>query len=545
MEWRSTAVNALWGAASVPAWTRYRRALRAPAAAQARVLLSCLRRNAGTAFGREHGFDSVRSVADYRARVPPASYDDMAPLVHRAARGDAHVLTRAPVERLVPTSGSTAAAKLVPFTADLRAEFTTAIDAWLVDLFTARPALMGGPAYWSISPPGSTACPLGGSVVPVGFDNDSRYLGGARQALARWILAVPDAVARIRDVDDFRYVTALFLVRARDLRLMSVWHPSFLEGLLDAVERHRDRLIHDVGRGSVSPPGPAALGAEVRAPLTDRLPPDPRRAAELRKAGPQALDIWPCLSLISCWADGPARAAAALLARRCEGIALQPKGLLATEAVVTIPFEGRHPLAIQSHFFEFVDPDGRAALAHELRCGLEYTLLLTTGGGLYRYQLGDRVVVDGFVHDTPSLRFLGRDDRISDLFGEKLSDGFVAGVLEQLFTGVPPRFALLAPDGTARGTAYTLFVASDDPLRPDLAQRLERALRLNPQYAWCVDLGQLRPARVARVGPGAMDAFVGACVARGQRLGDVKPVSLSAASGWRDQLPQLDAEPAC
>ncbi len=540
MDTRSAAVNTLWGAASAPSWERYRRALRTPAAAQERVLLSCLRRNSDTSFGREHGFDAVRSVADYQARVPPVSYDDIAPLVHRAARGEAHVLTRIDVERLVPTSGSTAAAKLVPFTADLRREFTTAIDAWVVDLFMARPGLMGGPAYWSISPAGSTACSLDGSVVPIGFDSDSRYLGGTRQALARNVLAVPDDVARLRDVDAFRYATALFLVRARELRLISVWHPSFLEGLLDCIEVHRDRLIHDVDRGSMSPP--AAVAAEARASLAPLLAPDPARAAELRKAGARASDIWPHLSLISCWADGPARPAAALLARRCEGIALQPKGLLATEAVVTIPFDRRHPLAIRSHFFEFVEPDGRVRLAHELERGREYTLLLTTGGGLYRYKLCDRVSVDDFVHQTPSLRFLGRDDRVSDLFGEKLSDGFVAGVLEQLFTGAPPRFALLAPDRTAEGIAYTLFVATDGPTDSDLAARLERALRFNPQYAWCVDLGQLRPSRMARVGPGAMSAFIDTCVARGQRLGDVKPVSLSAASGWRDHLPQLDVE---
>jgi hypothetical protein len=540
MDMRSAVVNVIWGASSVPSWTRYRRALQAPAATQERVLLSCLRRNSDTAVGREHGFNSIRSVAEYQSRVPPVSYDDMAPLVHRAARGEAQVLTRTPLERVVPTSGSTAAAKLVPFTADLRGEFTTAIDAWLIDLFMKRPALMGGPAYWSISPAPSSACGFDGSAVPVGFDSDSRYLGGARQVLARSVLAVPDAVARLRNVEAFRYLTALFLVRARDLRLMSVWHPSFLEGLLDCIDMHRDRLIHDVDRGSMSPPAPADNATDVRARLAPLLAPDPARAAELRMAGGHAVDIWPHLSLISCWADGPARAAAAVLARRCEGIAIQPKGLLATEAVVTIPFEGRHPVAICSHFFEFVEPDGHVRLVHELKRGAEYTLLLTTGGGLYRYKLCDRVVVDDFVHDTPSLRFLGRDDRVSDLFGEKLSDGFVAGVLDQLFTGAPPRFAMQAPDRTAAGVAYTLFVASDGPPESDLAARLERALRLNPQYAWCVDLGQLGPARVARVGSGAMSAFIGACVAGGQRLGDVKPVSLSTATGWRDRLPQLD-----
>src|SRR6266542_2469234 len=142
MELRSAVVNVLWGGLSTPSWEHYRHALRAPAAAQERVLLSCLRRNADTVVGREHGFDSIRSVVDYQARVPPVSYDDISPLVHRAACGEARVLTRTRIERLVPTSGSTAAAKLVPFTADLRGEFTTAIGAWLIDLFLKRPTLM-------------------------------------------------------------------------------------------------------------------------------------------------------------------------------------------------------------------------------------------------------------------------------------------------------------------------------------------------------------------------------------------------------------------
>ena len=207
----------------------------------------------------------------------------------------------------------------------------------------------------------------------------------------------------------------------------------------------------------------------------------------MRSAGAHAVDIWPRLSLISCWADGPARAAAALLARRCEGIALQPKGLLATEAVVTIPFDGRHPLAIRSHFFEFVEPDGRVRLAHELQRGMEYTLLLTTGGGLYRYKLCDRVIVDDFVHHTPSLRFLGRDDRVSDLFGEKLSDGFVAGVLEQLFTGDAAAVRAAGP-GRDRGRHRLHAVRRDRRAHPARSRGTGSSARcgsiLNTHGAW-------------------------------------------------------------
>ncbi len=538
----SATANALWGAVSSPAWLRFRRALHTPAVVQQRVLLACLRRNADTVFGRTHDFGSVRSIADYQRRVAPASYDDIAQLVHRAARGEPGVLTKSRIERLVPSSGSTAAAKFIPFTAELRAEFTRAIDPWLVDLFRRDSSLMGGPSYWSISPAASNLPSLPGSVVPVGFDGDSRYLGGAQQALARCILAVPDIVARISDVNAFQYVTALFLLRARNLRIISVWHPSFFDRLLDQIAVNHDRLIYDIEHGtlSVSP----ALVPEIAAVVRPFLRANRKRADELRKAGAQPGHIWPHLSLISCWADGASTAAAAQLAHRCRNIPMQRKGLLATEGMVTIPFEGCHPVALRSHFFEFVDDQGEIRLAHDLQRGLEYSVLLTTGGGLYRYRLGDRVRVDDVIYNTPSLRFVGRDDRVSDLFGEKLSDGFVSVVLEQLFAGIPPQFAMLAPHRTSERLAYALFVSPDASIHPDLAVRLERALRRNPHYAWCVDLGQLAPAQIIRVGSGANRAFIDACVAAGQRLGDVKPTSLSCASDWGERLPPL-VERAC
>jgi hypothetical protein len=148
------------------------------------------------------------------------------------------------------------------------------------------------------------------------------------------------------------------------------------------------------------------------------------------------------------------------------------------------------------------------------------------------------VHVDGFVDDTPSLRFIGKEDRVADWFGEKLTDGFVAGALQSLFADRPPRFALLAPERYPSGMAYTLFIDGGAPPIPRLAAALERALRENPHYAWCVDLGQLRPARVTRVGSGAAQAFLDACVARGQRLGDVKPAALRPDTGWTDVLPR-------
>lgn len=560
MKLSAAAANVLWAASGLRARRLYRAALGRPEPAQWMLLERYLRENRKTAFGRVHGFDGVlaaaggsvsttseatarRLAAAYKERVPISTYDDLEPLIERVRAGEAGVLTSAPVTRLVPSSGSTAAAKLVPSTAAGQRELSRAVDAWIGDLFLTQPVLMTGPAYWSISP--AVRADLSGAV-PVGFDSDSAYLGSIRQALARAIVAVPDIVAGVHDGDAFRYVTLLFLVRARGLRLVSIWHPTFLTRLLDGLIVWFDRIVRDLADGTVTPP--SHVDGPLRRGLQRQLGRHRRRAAELERLhSPDPSAIWPSLAAVSCWADGPAAPYAKELERFFPRAQLQPKGLIATEGMVTIPFAGRHPLAVSSHFFEFVESEGReesvapsrkVRLAHELEAGREYTVLLTTGSGLYRYRLGDRVEVDGWVERTPSLRFIGKDDRVSDCFGEKLSDGFVAGVIDRLFEGARPRFAMLAPERTPAGIAYTLFVETDDSTQAALPAALEGALRRNPHYAWCVDVGQLRPSRVLFVGPNADRAYVDTCVSRGQRLGDVKPVSLHREGGWQAVLPR-------
>jgi len=509
----------LWAGSSLSGTRRYRAALRDPDAIQRALLSHYVRANSETTFGRRHRFAKIRSVEDFQAAVPIAGYDGHRPSIERLAAGEPGVLTRAPVERLAPSSGSTAAVKLIPYTKPLRREISRAVDVWIADLYVRRPALMAGRAYWSITPAGFStriAAAAGRpSGPPIGFDDDSEYLGGMRRALARAVLAVPSSVAQFANCDDFRVKTLEHLLLARDLRLISVWHPSFLTHMLDALQTNWTRLLGDVARI------------------------DHRRSRELQRLNPDDLaGIWPNLALISCWGDGPARPYAADLARRLPHIEVQPKGLIATEGIVTIPFRDRHPLAICSHFFEFVAADGTPRLAHELESDVDYRVVLTTGGGLYRYALGDRVTVDGWMGATPSLRYVGKEDRVSDRFGEKLSDGFVATVLDSLFSaGERPRFAMLAPEETTTGVAYTLFIESATSVPSGLAEALESGLRRNPHYAWCVELGQLRPACVQRVGPNADRAYVGFCTANGQRLGDVKPVSLHAGFGWRGVLP--------
>lgn len=498
----ATLANSAWLAASLPAYRPFRDALERPGEAQWRLLRAGLARHAATAYGRAHGFAEIGSYAEFARRVPIVDHAALAPWIARIERGEPAVLTRDPVTRLLPTSGSSAARKLIPFTAALQNEFNAAIGAWLVDLARRHPAVIAGRAYWALTPPAKAPADPAG-VIPIGFDEDSRHLGGLRARLVERSMAVPSLVRLIGDLAAFRIGVLRHLVACPDLRLVSVWHPSFFTLLLDTLVGEWDAVLAAV---------PAA------------------RARALRRSDPRRPEtIWPALRVVSCWGDALAAGPAADLQRRLPQAVVEPKGLLATEAFVSVPCGGARPLAITSHFLEFIQDDGRVVPADALRDGETYEVVVTTGGGLWRYRLGDRVRVEGRVGRTAAIRFLGRAGNVSDCCGEKLAEEFVAGVLAACCGGA--RFAMLAPEADAAGWRYALYLDAAGAARADAA-RVEAALRANPHYALCRDLGQLGPVRLYPVAGDAYEQFVAAEAARGRRIGDIKPAALSRRTDW-------------
>lgn len=512
MQFKLAIADTLWLASNLPAYRRFSRSLREPQAAQHRRLHALVKGNANTAFGRAHGFGQIASYDEFTRSVPLSDYAAMEPWVDRIRRGEKNVVTCGTVTHLVPTSGSTGGRKLIPFTRGLQREFEKAIGAWTADLIRQFPGVLGGPAYWSITPAISGETNEE-SAVPIGFDSDTSYLGGTRKLFADAIMAVPASAGRARSLEVFRHQTLLHLLLCHELRLISIWHPSFLTLLLDALPASWDGIVADIERGTGSTPA------------------NPRRARELRAADPLCPEtFWPELRVISCWGDAAASLAMQELRKRFANVSLQAKGLIATEAIVSIPFDGKYPVAVDSHFFEFVGQDGKVCGVETLHEGEEYEVVVTTAGGLWRYRLGDLVRVIGRVGKTPSLQFLGRADNFSDQFGEKLSERFVDDALREVFGGDTPRFAMVAPDIHERGCCYTLYVEGSASFR--WAKALDDVLRRNPHYAYCRDLEQLLPTRLFVIKSGAYEAFARRQAAQGARLGDIKPNSLSKASGW-------------
>jgi len=247
------------------------------------------------------------------------------------------------------------------------------------------------------------------------------------------------------------------------------------------------------------------------------------------------------LTVVSCWADGAAAAAVAALARSVPHAHVQPKGLLATEGVVSFPL-GLHDrsvtvAAVTGHFLEFADleqPTARPRLAHELRRGATYAPVISTSGGFYRYRLGDAVCCDGFHHQVPLLRFEGRIDHVSDLRGEKLNPRVIAAALgdAERATGAALVFALVAPVA-ADPPHYCLYAeGTDDATLGMMCQSVEKKLCEGHGYRYARALGQLAQLRGVQVRDGAA-RYILARTRTGQRAGDVKPAHLDTRLDWR------------
>jgi len=253
--------------------------------------------------------------------------------------------------------------------------------------------------------------------------------------------------------------------------------------------------------------------------------------ARLRAAGPE-LDgrvLWPRLAVLSAWADGFAASHLPALMERFPGVAFQPKGLLATEGVVSFPWGAGdgHVFALTSHVLELRDVlDGRVLPAHLGRIGATYQPLLTTGGGLVRYALPDAVQVVGHAHAIPRIRLLGRLDHGSDLVGEKLTPDAVDAALAGLWDR-RPSFAMLVPDGLR----YVLVTDA----APIPADALDAALRAAYHYAYARDLGQLGPPAVRCV-PDAWTRWERAIEAHSLTLGNQKPGALETRAGVVEAL---------
>ncbi len=427
-------------------------------------LRGLLEKHTDSAFGRAFGFESIRSPEDFRETIPPMNYEGHRSWIERAAAGEKQVLACDEPIGFERTSGTSSQAKWIPITSGLQQEFARGLATWFEAWQIRAPEVFAGRAYWAISPSGMKQETSSGGL-PVGMTRDAAYfpdaIGGR---LAEWLI-VPNFSGETGSIFE---ETAEALLATQDLSVVSVWSPTFLLGIDAAIRR-------------------------LRGDFTWR-------------------GIWPKLTLVSCWADASSVPWIPRLQECLGGIPIEAKGLLATEGITSVPdsLDGSPRLASECHWHEFLDESGGFTAISDLQLDRIYEVLLTTGGGLFRYRSGDRVRMTGRATDgLPRLRFMGRAGTTSDLVGEKVHADKVAEALAGR--------GFLVADPARPG--YDLWLDETS-----LALSVEKQLRLNPYFDQALALRQLAPMRVRRLPEEWCIKLTCALAAhRGCRIGDVKP----------------------
>ena len=70
----------------------------------------------GTLFGKDHGFESIRTHEDFVKQVPIRDYEDLKPYVEKVLHGESDILWKGKPAYFAKTSGTTSGTKYIPIT---------------------------------------------------------------------------------------------------------------------------------------------------------------------------------------------------------------------------------------------------------------------------------------------------------------------------------------------------------------------------------------------------------------------------------------------
>jgi len=477
-------------------WKQWAACTHNPSATQSDLLLRIVRQNRFTAFGRDHRFEAIKTIADYRKQVPISDYERFRRYIDRAKQGESAVLTDEPILMFTMTSGSTGAPKLIPVTQTTRMNHCRLTRLWYGRAFHDHPGSAAGKFFGLV---GRTVEGRTAGAIPYGAASGLIY-----QSSPPWIKrahALPFEIAEIKDFEA-KYYVAMRVAIEQDVTFLGTPNPSTIIRLVETADRFRDEIIKDVSDGGLS--HRFELTPEIRAALSKNLAPNRGRAQELGKAlaatgALRPLDYWPHLKLIGCWKGGTVGVRLKELSNWFGAtVPTRDLGYMASEAQMSLPISDEGSagiLAVDTNFYEFIPEaeinraDPTTLNCEELEVGGVYYVILTNSAGLYRYDINDVIRVTGFHGKTPLVEFLRKGRDVTNITGEKLHVNQVIQALEQAQrdTGATVQHFRAFADSEKSRYAFMIEFAGttpDEQMLQQLLTKLDTRLSgLNVEYA--------------------------------------------------------------
>ncbi len=519
-------------AAGIPLTNRSRQLARSFLAAarqagdvQRRLLLDRVARHKDSAFGRDHHFGKIRTVEDFRRRVPVRDYTGHEPYIDRVRLGETSALFGPGTEVLMfaMTSGTTNRPKTIPVTREALDDYRKGWQIWGITAFDAHPGMLAR----GMKPLLQIASDWRESFTPAGIPCGAitGLTSHMQNPLVRINYCMPPAASRIKDIESKYYVALRHSIH-RDLGTIIAANPSTILAIARLGDREKATLIKDLHDGTIDPKW--TIPDDVRAAIGRRVgwrrPRAARRLEEIVDRTGRLIpkDYWPDLQFLANWTGGTMGAYLRGYPEYFGDVPVRDVGLIASEGRFTIPLEDGTPagvLDVQHNFFEFIPEDQgekeqpETVEATDLVEGRRYFIVPTTSGGLYRYHIHDLVECAGFEGRAPRLVFLNKGAHFSSLTGEKLSEFQVVAAVSAAQEAVGTKLAsfLLLPSW-GDPPRYNLLVETSDLNGEASAARLAAAVEAelagqNAEYENRRATLRLDPIRIRRLPPGSWADF--------------------------------------
>jgi hypothetical protein len=443
---------------------------------QKETLTRIIRNNEGTRWGRDHGFVKLNSENWGEGEV--VNYDSVKPYVDRIKKGDLHALTYELPYALAVTSGTTSEPKFVPITEGSFQSQNIGGLVWKGYLFRLHKRNLEN--VWMLNG-GEKSKDV--DLLPIKSYTD--IIRERHGALVKRRFIYPEEAEEVTDLEHRMLIGAQQAFVDRPGGMISV-NPLTVLRMLDLVDENRTAIGRAVEKG-------VYVGTEIPFELEGiRDLKDRQRLLDRVYEGSPLESV----KFLGTWLGGTQNLFISELKNRGVDILMRDLGYIATEGRFTIPLIDNTPTGVLNPFgvyYEFMTLDKKEMVPMEgLERGGEYNLVVTTEGGLYRYDMEDVVQFQGYEGTIPRVSFRRKDQGFSSLTGEKLHENHVVDLFGRI--GLEGKGFLVAEKNPPH---YALVVGNGRVLD---SVEVDRMLQdINPEYKGKRDSERLGSLEMRRV----------------------------------------------
>ncbi|MGV8906867.1 MAG: GH3 auxin-responsive promoter family protein [Acetobacterium sp.] len=502
------------------------------------LLFDLLKRNATTEYGEKFHFDQIDSIAAYKKMVPFSTYDDYGVYIDRMINGEKGLITNEPIVHYALTSGSVDNPKKIPVSEDtvkLYREYATQYSFAVISQALGK--------NWKKT--------RGLNLMEVKFETlaNGLFAGSISgrgvysiKNLLSLMFTSPKEVVFPSEIMDSKYIHLRFALVEKSLSYIASAFMTAVSDLMKYLEMNWEMIVADIEKGTIDPQ--IKMTDEVRDKLLEKIKPNPKRAAELRKefqkgfSKPIIPRIWPEFAFVHAIGSGGFSVYTDKMRQYLGDIPIYFSIYAASESIMAIcnGMESQEFVLIpDSAFYEFIPADqedsNETLTLGELETGKDYEIIITNTSGFYRYRIKDVIRVVGWYQNCPKIKFVYRLNQMVSIAGEKTNEESISWAVTEFAKEAGCQLVdySVYADTTISPGRYVLFMETENRLpkskQDDYLKIIEEKLNIaNPSIGAKIKSGVLSQSGISFVQEETYALYRDLMIMRGVSANQLKPV---------------------